>query len=142
MSILELWIIAGILCFIIEIFTPVLFFASFAIGCFAAAFVAFFINILWLQISVFAFISLVVILLTRPIVAKRTNHSKETGMSKYKGQKALVVKKISEKEGTGRIKVFGEEWQAKPINAEMEFVEGEFVKIVNNDSLIMYVEKI
>ena len=40
-----------------------------------------------------------------------------------------------------RIAIFGEEWQAKSLNGET-IAKGRYVKIVKNDSIVMFVEPI
>ena len=54
----------------------------------------------------------------------------------YAGKTASVVETVTE--NSGRIAIFGEEWQAKSLNGET-IEKGKYAKIVKNDSIVFYV---
>ncbi|MGN0192658.1 MAG: NfeD family protein, partial [Candidatus Gastranaerophilaceae bacterium] len=63
-----------------------------------------------------------------------------TGMeSKYIGNTAVVVKDVSK--NSGRVAIYGEEWQARTTNDDV-IPKGSNVKILSNESIVLYVEKI
>ena len=74
----------------------------------------------------------------RPILVKRFCKSKETGIeNKYIGKLAKAEEDITENSGV--ISIYGERWDARSENGEF-IARGSEVKIVRNESIIMYVE--
>ena len=70
----------------------------------------------------------------------KSSKEKETGIkSEYIGQIAKVVKPVNKFAGV--ITIYEERWEARVENDD-EIPVGEEVRIVKNDSLIMYVERI
>ncbi len=139
---MELWQIIGIMCIgliILEIFTPTLFFLNLAIGAFITGIVS-----LWYKdvsglIVIFAVLSAVILIFIRPLLYKKTPDENKTGIEgKYIGKTARVDEEISRESGV--ISIYGERWEARVENDET-IPAGTEVKIIRNDSLIMYVEK-
>lgn len=146
MEIFKIWAIVGLIFLLVEMATPAMFFLNLAVAAFFAGATAYFVpGNIWAQVWVFVIISLVLLLALRPYLLKRSTPKHEaTGIEgKYIGNTAQVIKKIGEEgtDGVGRIKIYGEVWQAKSANDEpIELTS--MVRIVRNDSLIMYVEKV
>lgn len=136
----QIWCIAGISFFIIEIFTPALFFLNLGLACFIAALSSRLGLSLIYQVLVFGVFSAIFLIWLRPFLIKKRGATAPETIEMYLGKTAKVIKKISQEED-GKIAVFGEEWQAKSINGET-IETGDTVKIIKNDSIIMYVEKI
>lgn len=140
---MELWKIFLILGFgllIFEMFAPLTFFLSLAIGAFATSIVAIFFNTYSVLVPVFAVTSLASLLLFRPFLRKNLKNGEASGIKqKYIGHTAKVLEKITKYSGT--ITLYGERWEARIEDGE-EIEKDSEVKIVRNDSLIMYVEKI
>ena len=135
----QIWCIAGLILVIIEIFTPAMFFMNLGIACFFAAISAFFgLSLLW-QVIVFGIFSTIFLIWLRPILMKNLRSNKTETVEMYIGKTATVVEKVTQQ--GGRISLFGEEWQAKSINDEV-FEVGSEVRIVKNDSIILFVENI
>lgn len=139
---MELWQIIGIICIgliILEIFTPTLFFLNLAIGAFITGIVS-----LWYKdvsglIVIFAVLSAIILIFIRPLLYKKTPDENKTGIEgKYIGKTARVDEEISRESGV--ISIYGERWEARVENDET-IPAGTEVKIIRNDSLIMYVEK-
>lgn len=140
MEIWQIWIAVGIVLLIIEMFTPLLFFASISFGCFMAGLLAYLGLSTFFQALGLGFVSVFFIVLIRPFIIKKKNHTVETGMQgKYFDKRATVIEKITSH--SGRVKIYGEEWQAKSISGE-EIEVGEEVLINHNESLILFVDKI
>lgn len=140
MVVWQVWCAAGILLLIIEMFTPALFFLNLAVAAFISAIFAYYGFSFIVQTIVFAIVAALLILFLRPLMLSKIKHkSQETGMNdKYIGKVAKVVKEITN--DSGRIAIYGEEWDARTCNDEVIPV-GTNVIINSNESIIMYVEK-
>lgn len=66
------------------------------------------------QIIVFFVVSILLLVLTRPLIAKKlVKQTEKTNADKIIGEKALVIEEINEFAGTGQIKISGSVWSAK-----------------------------
>ena len=130
--------VIGIVCLILEMMTPTMFFLNFAVSAFITAVCSFFItDWMWLTF-IFIVISLLSLFWLRPLLMKKTQKSQETGMAgKYIGKTAKVVETVTPDSGV--ISIYDERWQAR---SEGEIPVGSNVLIEKNDSLIMYVKEI
>ena len=143
---MDIWIKLLILCvffLILEMFTPALFFInlSFAALCAAIASYLGYSNIV--ITVVFAVVSIVAILIVRPLFLKSMQTKKtETGIEdKYIGKIARVVEEVTAR--NGRISIYGEEWNAVLKSSDENPVPaGKDVKIISNDSIVLTVEEI
>ena len=140
---MELWQIIGIigvaLC-ILEILTPTLFFLNLAIGAFLTAVISIWYNSIPGLIAIFVVLSSVILIFIRPILMKKESKEKQTGIEgKYIGKTAKVESDITKESGV--ITIYGERWEARNINDNV-IPAGSEVRIIRNDSLIMYVENI
>ena len=134
----QIWCIAGVLFCITEMFTPAMLFLNLGFACFVAAIAAAFgLATIW-QVGIFGICSAIFLIWLRPYLLKQKNSGEPETIEMYIGKTAKVIEKITK--NSGKIAIFGEEWQAKSINDE-EFETNTQVKIVKNDSIIMYVEK-
>ncbi len=107
------WLALAVLFLIIETTTTVLVTIWFAIGAGILIFVSFLPIPFVYQILLFLAISIILLVLTRPILAKKLLAKKEsTNVDSLVGKKALVVKTITQFE-KGEIKVNGLVWSAK-----------------------------
>ena len=140
---MEYWqilIIMGIIFIIIEIFTPVMFFLNFALACFLTAVVALFISDWNILIPVFVVFSAVFLMFLRPLLIKSRNSNQKTGVEeKYIGKIAKVTNTITSTSGV--ISIYNERWEARSNTGEEIPADSE-VKIVRNESLVLYVEKV
>ena len=136
----QLLTIAGIVFVIVEIFTPVLFFFNFALACFITAIVALRISDWNVLIPVFVVFSALFLLFLRPLLIRTRTSGQKTGVEeKYIGKIAKVVDSVTANSGV--VSIYDERWTARSQNGE-EIPIGEEVKIVRNESLILYVEKV
>lgn len=141
MEIWIMWIIAGVIFFIVELFTPMLFFLNLAFAClFAAAGAYFDLSFAW-QVAIYVITASVLIIFIRPFLMQNiTTKDTATGMeAKYIGQNAKTILPTNNLEG--RVTIYGEEWAARSINGE-EIPTDADVKIVKNEGTILFVEKI
>lgn len=138
----QIFVIAGIVSVIFEMVLPSMFFLNFAIAGFITAIISLFVTDLTVLTIDFAVLALLSIIILRPILLKtlKSAKEKETGIkSEYIGQIAKVVKPVNKFAGV--ITIYEERWEARVENDD-EIPVGEEVRIVKNDSLIMYVERI
>lgn len=136
----QLLIITGVIFIIIEIFTPMMFFLNLALACFITAIVSLYIFDWNILIPVFVAFSAIFLIFLRPLLIKVKNNGQKTGVEeKYIGKIAKVTETITSTSGV--ISIYNERWEARSNTGE-EIPEGSDVKIVRNESLILYVEKV
>lgn len=136
----ELFLIAGVIFIIIEMFTPVLFFFNLALAGFITAIFACFIRDLTVLIPIFVAMSAVLLLFLRPILLRQKNSTEKTGIEeKYIGKIATVITDITK--NSGAVTIYNERWEARTLN-DKTIPLGSEVKILKNESIVLYVEKI
>ena len=137
----ELMCIIGVLFFILEIFTPAMFFLNLAFAAFATAGLTIFVAETHVVIFTFVAFSALFLLILRPILMNlKTTKEQKTGMeSKYIGQVVKVISPITKT--SGAITIYGERWEARIENGG-EIAEGANVRIIKNESLTMFVEEV
>ena len=133
--------ILGVIFFVLEIFTPAMFFINLALASFVTACAAVFVTDVNALILIFVVFSAIFLLLLRPVLMNlKTTKEQKTGMdSKYIGQVVKVISPITKT--SGAITIYGERWEAR-YEGDDTIPEGTDVRIVRNESLIIYVEKI
>lgn len=135
----QLILITGIVFIIIEMLTPVMFFLNLALACFITAIFALFLIDWNILIPVFVVFSAIFLVFLRPILTKIRIKEEKTGVEeKYIGQLAKVVEAVTSTNGV--VSIYDERWTARSASGE-EIEVGAEVKIVRNESLILYVEK-
>lgn len=136
----QLLVIAGIIFLIIEMITPVLFFLNFALACFFTAVVGFFVNDLNILIPICFVFSGLFLMFLRPLLVKSRLDNPKTGIEeKYIGKTAKVIDSITSSKGV--ISIYNERWEARSNDGE-EIPTGSEVKIIRNESLVLFVEKV
>jgi len=139
MQIWQLLGIIGIIFLIMEIFIPSMFFLNFAFAGFICALISVFYKSFSGLVVLFFIFSFVSFLFLRPLLIKKFNKDNETGMqSKYIGQIVKTDTDISDSSGV--ISIYGERWEARSESGEF-IPKGSSVKIIRNESIIMYVSK-
>ncbi len=140
MHLWELLAVLGIGFLILEMFTPSMFFLNFALASFICAIVSVYEKNPYILVGVFFVFSFLSFLFLRPILVKKFCKSKETGIqSKYIGAVAKAEDDITEFNGV--LSIYGERWEARSENRSV-IPKGSEVRIVRNESIIMYVEKL
>ncbi len=137
------WLIAGILLFLIEIFTPVFFAASLGIGAFVAALAAFFGASLEMQLLLFSIVSVLSIFIIRPLIKKYFYSANEvtTNAEALIGKIGTVIQKV-DASGLGRVAIDGDEWQFVQKEENPLLGKGDKVRVVSRESIILTVESI
>ncbi len=142
MQLWQIYSIVGVVGIILEMVIPSMFFLNIAIAGFITAIISLFIhdsNILAIDFIVLAIVS---VFLLRPMLLRllKSSKDKETGInSEYIGKVVKVIEPISKYKGA--ITIYDERWDAR-IENDDEIPAGSEVRIVKNDSLVMYVERI
>ena len=137
----EIFAISGLAFLILEMVVPSMFFLNLALAGFITAIIALFIKS-WIVLTfIFVVLSILSILLLRPILVKqKESKEKETGMEgKYIGQIVKVIEPITKY--SGAITIYDERWEAR-VESDETIPAGSEVRIVKNESLVLTVEKI
>lgn len=136
------WLILFVVLLIIEIFTMGLTTVWFACGALVAFVLAFAGAGLPVQIIAFLLVSILLLVLTRPIAIKFFNQERQkTNADRLIGQKAVVLEAIDTLHGTGRVEVSGMEWAAKADEASNIIEVGEIVLIERIQGVKLIVRK-
>lgn len=125
------WLIIIAACVIIEAATMGLTTIWFAIGA-VVAWIAYFMGAgIHVQIVVFLSISIVCLVLTRPVAVKKLNIGKsKTNVDSLIGEHVKVIETINNINNEGTVKAKGQLWSAKSANDE----------IIEKDELVVVVE--
>ena len=140
MSITTIILVAGVVMFIIEIFTPSFIFGSVGVGCFCAAAASYFelSNQAILAIGICG--TIVTMFAIRPIFLKYLNKSGEqvqTNVDAYVGRTTIALEPINSLSGS--VKLDGVVWQAR--SADGATIEKDSQVVVEKtDSIILIVK--
>ncbi len=133
-----IWFSIGIICIIIEIFTPGFLFMSFGIGAILTGFLALKMDIFWVNLLFYIIVTfLLFISLSRLSKKYFSKNGKNTNVTALINQTGIVQKDILPDE-KGYVKVGGEEWSA--ISNE-QCKKGVKVVVVGIDGNKLIVEK-
>lgn len=136
------WLILFVILLIIEIFTMGLTTIWFAGGALVALILAFVGFTLPVQIIAFLLVSVLLVVLTRPIAVKYFNREREkTNADSLIGQKAVVIEQIDTLHGQGRVEVNGMEWSAKTDEIKEIIEVGEVVMIEGIQGVKLIIRK-
>ncbi len=141
MALWQIFSIVAVVAVILEIIVPSAFFLNFAIAGVLTALLSLFVNSINALIIDFIILSILSIWLIRPILLRRKDEKdKQTGLDdKYIGKIVKVTEPVTT--NSGAVTIYDERWNAR-IESGDKIPVGAEVKIVKNDSLVLYVEKI
>lgn len=107
-------------------------FGMLAVGAVAAAVIAGLGGDVVLQVVVFSAVSVALIAVVRPIAARHMSQRPQlaTGIEALKGKQAVVLERI-DGSGGGRIKLAGEVWSARALDAGQAYEVGQEVDVVD-----------
>lgn len=136
------WLILLAILLVTEILTLGLTTIWFAGGSLVAFLVSMIGGPLWLQITLFIVVSIVLLIFTRPLAVRYMNKNvHKTNVESLPGQKAVVTQRIDNLHGTGQVLLNGLEWTART-NKEGTFVEKDtIVNIVAVEGVKLIVEE-
>ena len=141
---IEFWmiyIIIAVIAIIVEILVPTLFCLNFAFAGIVTAIISIFWGSTYSLIFVFLGLSLLSIAFVKPLLSKILTKEETTDFNaQYIGKVVKCTEPISLTKGA--ITIYDERWEARTEFDGEEIPVGSDVKIVKNDSLILFVEKI
>ena len=124
-----LWLVLLILFLVAEGATAAVTTIWFAIGAVAAMIAALLGAEIWLQVVLFAAVSVICLLALRPVLKKYLDPKKtKTNIDALIGKQALVQEDIDNVSGTGRVKLDGMQWSAR--SADGEKIEKDTIVVV------------
>ena len=117
---LYVWIAAIAVFVVLELLTPQLVCIWFAIGSVGGLIAEKAGANQWVQIAVFAAVSLIMLLITRPLYNKYVkSQTVPTNSDRLIGMEAIVVESIDNMDAKGSVKVSGQVWSAKSVNGAL-----------------------
>jgi membrane protein implicated in regulation of membrane protease activity len=140
----HVWMIAAVMLFIFEIFTPTFFCVCLGLGCAVAGIGALiFHDVYVLQWSLFAAGGTISFVYLRPAMQKyfyRKKDNIKTNTDLLCGKRGRVTEIIDQSAGTGRVSVGGDDWRAYTNNGDILPV-GTSVIVKGLDGINVVVEK-
>ena len=137
-----LWLAAMVVLLIIEGAVPGLVSIWFALGALAALLAAILHAPVWLQVTWFVVVSVVSLILTRPLARKYVNSKTQpTNADMLIGSDCVVRERIDNLRGTGAVLAQGKEWTARMENGEASAEAGEIVQVVRIEGVKLIVKK-
>ena len=137
-----IWVGSGVICMIIEIFTPGFLFMSFGIGAILTGLISILVRGTAIQILIFAVITFILFLFLRKFSKKLISESsEETNIFALIGKTGMVVKEIPEN-GKGYVRIGSEEWSAIAENGK-KIEDGQKILInsVEGNKLIVKIKE-
>jgi len=139
----QIFMFVAVVAFVLEMFTPMMFFLSIAVAALITSLIAvWYGDIRWL-IVICSVLSVVILLFIRPLMKKFMLgiSDKSEINSEYIGKVVKVTEEITKTSGV--ITVYGERWEARLACADAENIPaGADAKIIRIESTVLYVEKI
>ena len=125
-----LWLAAMIVLLIVEGLAPGLVSIWFALGALAAMISSLLKAPVWLQVLWFVVVSLVTLLITRPLAKKYVNaHTVPTNADMAIGQDCVVTEAIDNVAGSGAVSVGGKIWTARTDEPERVIEKGSIAVV-------------
>lgn len=125
-----IWLVAGVLLAIAELFTLDFVLIMLGAGALAAAATALVLPVPF-QLVVFGVVSALGVLAVRPAIKRRLHRNADPaviGMAADEGTEATVIEEVGD--GHGMVRMRGELWQARPYDATQVIEAGQLVRVV------------
>ena len=139
------WLVVMILFLILEMITISLVSIWFVGGSLAAFLVSFIVKKPWVEVIVFLGVSLVLLLLIRPMVAKLGGTKKDqirSGAHLLVGKRSVVTEPIDNLHAKGAVQVNGQFWSAKTADDDVQISKDSVVMIREVDGVRLVVEEL
>ncbi len=137
-----IWLVTTVALSVIEIFTMGLVTIWFAAGAAVALIMSLIGAPLWLQITLFLIVSIVVLVLVRPLAASHFNNRlKKTNIDAVVGRKLIAKTEIDNLHGFGKVDMDGSTWIAASSMDNVIIHQGEEVKVVEVQGVKLIVER-
>ncbi len=128
------WLVVMVIFLIVEIGTISLVSIWFVGGSLAAFLVSFVVHEPWIEVVVFLAVSLVLLLLVRPLAAKISVKKKDqiqSGAQALVGKRAVVTETIDNLHAKGEVQINGQYWGAKTEDDD-EIIKKDTVVVVDS----------
>ena len=136
----QIYAITGLLFLILEMAVPSMFFLNLAVAGFITAVVSVFVTSWIYLIIIFTVLSILSIVLLRPLLLRKSTKEQQTVMEgKYIGKVVKVIEPVDKYNGA--ITIYDERWEART-DSDEQIPVGSEVKIIKYDSLILTVERV
>lgn len=126
-----IWLIAGVVLAIAELFTLDFVLIMIALGAFAAAAVGLAGVSVPIQVIVFTAVSALGLAAVRPTIKRHLHRGADPavmGLDAIEGSEATVIEEVAE--GRGMVKIGGELWSARPYDVTQTFETGTTVRVI------------
>lgn len=136
------WLAMMILLLVVEALVPGLISIWFALGALAALISALFGAPVWLQVVWFIVVSVVSLVLTRPLARRYVNGSAvATNADMLIGKECVVTEEIDNVHGKGAVSVGGKEWTARMTQDGQTAAVGEVLRVQRIEGVKLIVQK-
>ena len=136
------WLAAMVLLLIVEALVPGLISIWFALGALAALISALLGAPVWLQVLWFMVVSVVALVLTRPLARRYVNGSAvATNADMLIGKECVVTEEIDNVRGKGAVSVGGKVWTARTAQDSQTAAEGEVLRVLRIEGVKLIVQK-
>lgn len=136
------WLVLFVVLLIIEIITmglTTIWFAGGALAAFLAGIIGFGLAV---QVIVFLAVSVLLLVLTRPIAIKYFNQERQkTNAERLIGEKALVLEDIDTLKAVGKVIIGGQEWSAKTDEPDGKIRKDTIVEVEGIQGVKLIVSK-
>ncbi len=137
-----IWLILLVIFILVEIATVGLLTIWFAGGALAAFFVSLSQLGTAVQVIVFLIVSLVLVLLIRPLAQKKFNSGHiRTNAQTLIGEEAVVLEPIDNLQSKGRVMIRGQEWSARSVDDKEKFEKDEVVQVMSISGVKLMVRR-
>ena len=142
----HIWVIAGVVLLIAEIFTPGFVLACFGVACLVAAIFAALDVGLTLEVIVFCIGSIIAFFAVRPLFVKRFYRSDDdaaarTNVDALAGKVGMVVERIDPSMNVGRVVLGGDNWRAASVDGAV-IERGEQAEVIRVEGTKLFVKKV
>jgi len=136
----QTWAVVAFACLIMELMAGDFFITCFAIGAIGAVLAAAFDCNFYVQMGVFAVVTLISIFTVRPFALRYLHRNKErlSNADALMGRQGKVVEPV-ETGGFGRVIIDGDNWKARSASGQ-SIAKNARVKVVDRESTIIVVE--
>lgn len=136
------WLILMVLCIVFEIATVGLVSIWFAGGALVACFLAMFNVHVIIQVIVFVVVSLLLLVVTKPMAKKWINRDRvKTNYEGIIGKVVRVTERVDNINETGTALINGQEWTARSKSDNITLEQGEVAQVVNISGVKLILKK-
>ena len=98
---------------------------------------------LWVQLILFAAVSAVLVIFTRPVAARYFNQQRiRTNVDELIGKHAVVIENIDNLQGRGMVQINGQEWSARSADESVPVEKGAKVIILEVQGVKLICRKV